>query len=63
MSGPMSQNNQILANWWGYGMPPKLSTINSGLPRVFDAAGKAPTSLVTLVSSCAKDLQSEHYGF
>jgi hypothetical protein len=44
MSGPVSQNSQIPANWWGYGMPPESSTFNSGLPQVFDAAGKAPVS-------------------
>jgi hypothetical protein len=32
MLGPVSQNNQIPANWWGYGMPPELSAFNSGLP-------------------------------
>jgi hypothetical protein len=42
MSGPVSQNSQIPANWWGYGMPPESSAINPGLPQVFDAAGKAP---------------------
>jgi hypothetical protein len=46
----MSQNNQIPVNWWGYGMPPELSAINSGLPQVFDAAGKAPISLVAPIS-------------
>jgi hypothetical protein len=45
MSGPVSQNSQIPVNWWGYGMPPELSAFNSGLPQVFDAAGKAPISL------------------
>jgi hypothetical protein len=50
MSGPVSQNSQILANWWGYGMPPELSTVNSGLPQVFDAAEKAPVSSATPVS-------------
>ena len=44
MSEPMSQNNQIPSNWWGYDMPPELFTISSGLPQVFDAAGKAPIS-------------------
>jgi hypothetical protein len=39
MSGPVSQNSQIAANWWGYGMP---SAFNPGLPQVFDAVGKAP---------------------
>jgi hypothetical protein len=42
MSGPVSQNSQIPANWWGYGMPPEVSAFNSRLPQVFDAAGKAP---------------------
>jgi hypothetical protein len=46
MSGPASQNSQIPANWWGYGIPPELSTFNSSLPQVFDAAGKAPVSSV-----------------
>jgi hypothetical protein len=44
MLGPVSQNSQIPANWWGYGMPPELSAFNSGLPQVFDATGKAPIS-------------------
>jgi hypothetical protein len=44
MSGPVSQNSQIPANSWGYGMPPELSAFNSGLPQVFDAAGKTPVS-------------------
>jgi hypothetical protein len=44
MSGPVSQNSQIPANWWGYGMPPEVSTFNSGLPQVFNVAGKAPVS-------------------
>jgi hypothetical protein len=48
MSGPVSQNSQIPANWWGYGMPPKLSAFNFGLPQVFDAAGKSPVSSVVL---------------
>ena len=42
MSGPVSQNSQIPANWWGYGMPPESSAFNPGLPQVFDAVGKAP---------------------
>ena len=42
MSGPVSQNSQIPANWWGYGMPPASSAFNPGLPQVFDAVGKAP---------------------
>jgi hypothetical protein len=42
LSGPVSQNSQIPANWWGYGMPPESSSFNPGLPQVFDAAGKAP---------------------
>jgi hypothetical protein len=42
MSGPVSQNSQIPANWWGYGMPPESSAFNPRLPQVFDAAGKAP---------------------
>jgi hypothetical protein len=50
MSGPVSQNNQIPINWWGYGMPPELSAINSGLPQVFDVAGKAPVSSAAPVS-------------
>jgi hypothetical protein len=50
MSGLVSQNSQIPINWWGYGMPPELSAINSGLPQVFDAAGKAPVSSATPVS-------------
>jgi hypothetical protein len=41
MLGPVSQNSQIPVNWWGYGMPPELSSINSRLPQVFDAAEKA----------------------
>jgi hypothetical protein len=41
MSGPISQNSQIPTNWWGYGMPPELSIFNSGLPQVFDVAGKS----------------------
>jgi hypothetical protein len=44
MSGPVSQNSQMPANWWGYGMPLKLSAFNSGLPQVFDAAEKTPVS-------------------
>jgi hypothetical protein len=40
--GPVSQNNQIPANWWGYGMPPEPSAFNPGLSQVFDTAGKAP---------------------
>jgi hypothetical protein len=44
MSGPVSQNSQIPANWWRYGMPLELSAFNSGLPQVFDATGKAPVS-------------------
>jgi hypothetical protein len=44
MSGHVSQNSQIPVNWWGYIMPPELSAFNSGLPQVFDAAGKAPVS-------------------
>jgi hypothetical protein len=31
-------------------MPPELSAINSRLPQVFDAAGKAPASLAAPVS-------------
>jgi hypothetical protein len=50
MSGPVSQNSQIPINWWGYSMPPELSTINSGLPQVFDAAGKAVVSSAIPVS-------------
>jgi hypothetical protein len=50
MSGPVSQNSQIPVNWWGYGMPPELSAINSGLPQVFDAAGKAHVSWAAPVS-------------
>jgi hypothetical protein len=50
MSGPVSQNSQIPVNWWGYGMPSELSAINSGLPQVFDAAGKASASSATHVS-------------
>ena len=42
MSGPVSQNSQIPANWWGYGMPPESSAFNPGLPQVFDVVGKAP---------------------
>jgi hypothetical protein len=42
MSGFVSQNSQIYANWWGYGMPPESSAFNPELPQVFDAAGKAP---------------------
>jgi hypothetical protein len=48
MLGSVSQNSQIPANWWGYGMPPELSAFNSGLPQVFDAAGKAPVSSAIL---------------
>jgi hypothetical protein len=44
MSDSVSQNSQIPANWWGYGMPPESSAFNPGLPQVFDAAGKAPIS-------------------
>jgi hypothetical protein len=44
MSGPVSQNSQIPANWWGYGMPPESSAFNPGLPQVFDTTGKAPIS-------------------
>jgi hypothetical protein len=40
--GPVPQNNQTPANWWGYGMPPEPSAFNLGLPQVFDTAGKAP---------------------
>jgi hypothetical protein len=40
----VSQNSQISANWWGYGMPPELSAFNSRLPQEFDAAEKAPVS-------------------
>jgi hypothetical protein len=50
MSGPVSQNSQIPVNWWGYGMPSELSAISSGLPQVFDAAGKAPVSSAAPVS-------------
>jgi hypothetical protein len=50
MSGPVSQNSQISVNWWGYGMPPELSAINSGLPQVFDAVGKAPVSSAAPIS-------------
>jgi hypothetical protein len=50
MLGPVSQNSQIPVNWWGYGMPPELSAISSGLPQVFDAAGKAPVSSTAPVS-------------
>jgi hypothetical protein len=46
LSGPMPQNNQIPANWWGYGMPSESSAFNPGLPQVFDTAGKAPMPLV-----------------
>jgi hypothetical protein len=46
MLGSVSQNSQIPANYWGYGMPPELSAFNSGLPQVFDAAGKAHVSSV-----------------
>jgi hypothetical protein len=46
----MSQNSQIPVNWWRYGMPPELSAISSGLPQVFNAAGKAPISSAALVS-------------
>jgi hypothetical protein len=42
LSGPMSQNNQLPANWWGYGMPPESSAFNPGLSQVSDVAGKAP---------------------
>jgi hypothetical protein len=42
MSGPVSQNSLIPANWWGYGMPPESSAFNPGLPQVFDAVEKAP---------------------
>jgi hypothetical protein len=50
ISGPVSQNNQIPINWWGYGMPPELSAVNSGLPQVFNAVGKAPVSSAAPVS-------------
>jgi hypothetical protein len=42
MSGFVSQNSQISANWWGYGIPPESSAFNPELPQVFDTAGKAP---------------------
>jgi hypothetical protein len=48
----VSQNSQIPANWWGYGMPPESSAFNPGLPQVFDAAGKAP--ITSAVSSMAQ---------
>jgi hypothetical protein len=44
MLGPVSQNSQIPANWWGYGMPPELSAFNSRFPQVFDVVGKTPVS-------------------
>ena len=47
---PVSQNSQIPTNWWGYGMIPELFTVSSGLPQVFDAAGKAPISSAAPVS-------------
>jgi hypothetical protein len=50
MLGPVSQNSQIPVNWWGYGMPLELSAINSRLPQVFDAAGKAPASSAAPIS-------------
>jgi hypothetical protein len=53
----VSQNSQIPSNWWGYGMSPELSAFNSGLPQVFDTAGKAPVSStvspMTQVPQCA----------
>jgi hypothetical protein len=42
LSGPVSQNSQLPANWWGYGIPLESSAFNPGLPQVFDAVGKAP---------------------
>jgi hypothetical protein len=42
ISGPVTQNSQIPANWWGYGMPPESSAFNPELPQVFDAVGKTP---------------------
>jgi len=50
MLGPVFHNRQIPANWWGYGMPPKLTTIGSRLPQVSNAVGKAPISSVAPVS-------------
>jgi len=50
MSWLVSQNSQISANWWGYGMPPELSAISSGLPQLFDAARKAPMTATIPVS-------------
>jgi hypothetical protein len=50
MLGFVSQNSQIPINWWGYCMPPELFAISSGLPQVFDAAGKTPVSSATPVS-------------
>jgi hypothetical protein len=44
LSGPMPQNNQTPANWWGHDMPPEPSAFNPGLPQVFDTAGKTPMS-------------------
>jgi hypothetical protein len=42
LSGPVPQNNQTPANWWGYGMPPEPSAFYPWLPQLFDTAGKAP---------------------
>jgi hypothetical protein len=50
MSGPVYQNSQFPVNWWGYGMLLELSAINSGLPQVFDATGKAHASSAAPVS-------------
>jgi hypothetical protein len=46
--GPVSQNNQLPANWWGYGMPLESSAFNPGLSQVSDAAGKAPLPSASL---------------
>jgi hypothetical protein len=50
MLGPVFQNSPIPANWWGYGMPPELSSIRYELSQVFDAAGKAPVPSTPPVS-------------
>jgi hypothetical protein len=36
MSRHVSQNSQIPANWWGYGMPPKLSAFNTSIASLFN---------------------------
>lgn len=50
MSGSTFQNSQVPPNWWGYGMPPEFSAINSGLSQVSDTTGKALVSSAPPVS-------------